>query len=160
MAVELSGSKPKIRTACLVSTATHIWHFFQNTQRLVKKKNHSTHCPILDQMTSYSTVTTSDITGKTFDVCLRYLDKAHSNGAHLGKLVDHFKAVVDRLGEQLGKQLVVEYLQAAATRDFTDGGRVETVLVVTVPTLDKNAAVTQAFCVHLSAHIVKMDSYE
>lgn len=91
--------------------------------------------------------------------CLHYLNKTHSDGAHLSQLVDHLKAVVDRLGEQLGKQLVVEYLQAAPTGDFADGGGVKAVLVVAVPTLHENAAVTQAFRIHLSAHIVEMHAY-
>ncbi len=85
-----------------------------------------------------------------------YLDKAHPDGAHLGKFIHHLEAVIDRLWQQLGKQLVVEDLQAASTRDLTDGGGMETVLVVTVPTLDENTAVTQTLCVHLPSDVIQV----
>ena len=36
-------------------------------------------------------------------------DKAHTDGAHPGELVDSFEALVDRLSQQGCKFLVVEY---------------------------------------------------
>lgn len=85
-----------------------------------------------------------------------YLDEAHSDGAHLGELVDDLEAVVNRLGEELGEQLVVKDLEAAAAGDLTHGGGVEAVLEITVTTLDKDTAVTQALCVHLATYIVQV----
>lgn len=66
--------------------------------------------------------------------------------------------MVDGLSEQLSKQLVVEDLQAAATGDLTDSGRVEAMLEVTVPALDEDAAVTQALSIHLPAHVVQVQT--
>lgn len=85
-----------------------------------------------------------------------YLDKAHSNGAHLSQLINSLKAVVDRLSQKLGKLLVVENLQAASTGDLTNGGGVEAVVVITVPTLDKNTGVAEALCIHLPSYVVEM----
>ena len=86
----------------------------------------------------------------------QYLDKAHADGAHLGELIDDLKAVVDRLGEELGKQLVVEDLEAAAAGDLTHSGGVETMLEITVAALDEDTAVAQTLCIHLAAHIVQV----
>ena len=88
-----------------------------------------------------------------------YLDEAHADGAHLGQLVDSLKPVVDGLGQQLSKLLVVKDLEAAAAGDLTDGGGVEAMVVVTVPTLDEDAAVTQTFSIHFTTHIVQVDSW-
>lgn len=85
-----------------------------------------------------------------------YLNEAHADGTHLSELIDDLKAVVNRLGEELGKQLVVKDLEAAAAGDFTHSGGVEAVLEVTVPALDEDAAVAQALGVHLAAYIVKV----
>lgn len=85
-----------------------------------------------------------------------YLDKAHSDGAHLSELVHHLKAMVDWLRQQLGKQLVVEDLEAAATGDFTHGGGMEAMLVVAVATLYEDAAVTQALSIHLTPYIIQV----
>lgn len=87
---------------------------------------------------------------------LRYLDKAHADGAHLGELIDDLKAVVNRLGEELGKELVVEDLEAAAAGDLADGGGMEAMLEVAVTALDKYAAVAKALCVDLTAHVVQV----
>lgn len=88
-----------------------------------------------------------------------YLDEAHPNGTHLGKLIDGLKAVVDWLGQKLSKLLVVENLEATSTGDLADSGGVEAVVVITVTALDKNAGVTEALCVHLPAHIVQVHSW-
>lgn len=88
-----------------------------------------------------------------------YLDKTHPDGAHLGEFIHHLKAVIYRLRQQLGKQLVVEDLEAASTRDLADGGGVEAVLVVTVPTLNENTAVAQTLCVHLASDVIQVHTY-
>ncbi|KAG9351786.1 hypothetical protein JZ751_023037 [Albula glossodonta] len=75
-------------------------------------------------------------------------------------LVNHLEAMIDRLREQLGKQLVVEDLEAAAAGDLADGGGVEAMLVVAVSALDEDAAVTQALGVHLSPHVVQVHTCE
>lgn len=67
--------------------------------------------------------------------------------------------MVDRLCQELGKLLIVEYFEAAATGDLADSGGVETVVIVAVATLNEDAAVTQTFSIHLSTYIVKMDSF-
>lgn len=67
---------------------------------------------------------------------------------------------MDRLGKQLSEQLVVEDLEAAAAGDLADGGRVKAVLIVAVPALHKDAAVTHALGVNLSPNVVQMHAYE
>lgn len=64
--------------------------------------------------------------------------------------------MVNRLGEELGEELVVEDLEAAAAGDLADGGGVEAMLEVAVTALDKYAAVAKALCVDLTAHIVQV----
>ena len=81
------------------------------------------------------------------------LHKAHANGAHLGQLVDGLKALVDREGQQLGKLLVVEDLEAAARRNLAHRGRVEAMGVVALPTLDKYGPIAEALCKHLPSHV-------
>ena len=46
------------------------------------------------------------------------LDKRHPDGAHLGQLVHGLEPVVDGLGEQGGKLLVVEDLEATTRWDL------------------------------------------
>ena len=89
-----------------------------------------------------------------------YLDKTHPDGAHLGQLVDDFKSVVHRLGEQLSEQLVVEDLEAAAAGDLADGGWVEAVLIVAVPALHEDAAVTHTLGIDLSPNVVQVHAWE
>lgn len=85
-----------------------------------------------------------------------YLYKAHADGTHLCELVHDLEAVVNRLGEELGKQLVVKDLEAAAAGDLAHGGGVEAVLEVTVAALDEDAAVAQTLRVHLAAYVVQV----
>lgn len=66
--------------------------------------------------------------------------------------------MIDWLGKQLGKELVVEDLEAAATGDLTDSGWVETMLIVTIAALHENTAVTDTFSIHFSTNIIKMDT--
>lgn len=87
-----------------------------------------------------------------------YFNKAHSNSTHLGQLIHHFKAMIDWLGKQLGEELVVEDLQAAATGDLADRGWVKTMLVVTVAALHKNTAVTDTFGINLPTDVVKVNT--
>lgn len=87
-----------------------------------------------------------------------YLNKAHTDGAHLGKLINSLKAVVNRLGQQFSKFLVVENLQATGTGNFTHSCGMEAVVVVTVTTLDEDTAVTQTFCIHLTTNVIQMDT--
>lgn len=97
----------------------------------------------------------TDTAGLTF-VRMWYLDEAHADGAHLGEFVHHLEAVVDRLGEELGEQLVVEDLEAASAGDLAHCGGVEAMLKIAVAALDKDAAVAQTLCVHLPAHVVQV----
>jgi len=87
------------------------------------------------------------------------LHEGHADGAHLGELVHGLEPVVDGLGQQRGELLVVEDLQAAAGRDLADGGRVEAVVVVAVPGLDKDGRVGETLGVHLASDVVKMDTF-
>lgn len=87
-----------------------------------------------------------------------YFNKAHSNSTHLGQLIHHFKTVIDWLGKQLGKELVVEDFEATATGNLADSGWVETMLVVTVAALHKNTAVTDTFSINLPTDVVKMNT--
>lgn len=87
-----------------------------------------------------------------------YLDKAHADGTHLRELVNSLEAVVDGLRQQLGKLLVVENLQAAAAGNLTHSRGMKAVVVVTVTTLDEDAAVAQAFCVHLAPDVIQVDT--
>lgn len=86
----------------------------------------------------------------------QYLHEAHADGAHLCEFIDDLKAVVDGLGEELGEQLVVKYLEAAAAGNFADGGGMKAMLEVAVAALDEDAAVTEALRVHLPAHIIQV----
>lgn len=85
-----------------------------------------------------------------------HLNKAHSNGAHLGKLIDCLKAMIDWLSQKLSKLLVVENLKTTSTGDLADSGRMETVVVITVAALDKNAGVTETLCIYLPSHVVQV----
>jgi hypothetical protein len=88
------------------------------------------------------------------------LDEAHPYCTHLGEFIYSFKTMVDRLAEQGGKLLVVEDLQAAAWRNFADGGGMKSVVVIAVTTLDKYTRVTQTLCKHLSSHVIQVYTYK
>lgn len=64
--------------------------------------------------------------------------------------------MVDRLSQELSKLLVVENLETASTGDLTNSGGVKAMVVITVPTLDKNTGVTKALCIDLPSYIVQM----
>lgn len=92
-------------------------------------------------------------------LCSPALDKTHANGAHFGELIHSLKPMVDRLSQKLGKLLIVENLEAAATGDLTDSGGVEAMVEVAVPALHKDAAVTKALGIHLPTNVVQMDTF-
>lgn len=68
--------------------------------------------------------------------------------------------MVHGLSQQLREELVVEDLEAAATRNLADSGRVEAVLVVAVPALHEDAAVAHALGVDLTPDVVQVDACE
>lgn len=68
--------------------------------------------------------------------------------------------MVDGLGQQLSKLLVVENLQAAAAGNLTHSCGMEAMVVVAVTTLDEDTAVTQTLCVHLPTDIIQMNTCE
>lgn len=68
--------------------------------------------------------------------------------------------MVNWLGKQLSEELVVENLQAASTGDFADSGWVETMLIVTVAALYKNAAVAHTLCIYLSPNIIQVNTFK
>jgi len=86
------------------------------------------------------------------------LHKAQAYRTHLGELKRGLVSLRDGLGEQVSKVLIVEDTQAAARRNLTHGGRVKAVILITVTTLDKNARVAQALCIHLTTHVVQMQA--
>ena len=87
------------------------------------------------------------------------LHKAHSNRAHLCELVHRLETLVDGHGEELGKLLVVEYLEAATRRDLADGSRVERVRMIALPALDEDCIVTQTLSKNLSPNIEEVNSF-
>lgn len=66
--------------------------------------------------------------------------------------------MVHRLCQYLSKLLVVENFHATPTGDLADSGGMKPMMVVAVPTLHKDAAVTQAFDIHFSSNIVQVDN--
>lgn len=99
-------------------------------------------------------------TGYILSVVLRSpaLDKTHSNGTHLGELIHSLKPMVDWLSQELSKLLIVKNFEAAAAGNLTDGGGVEAMVKVAVPTLNKDAAVTKTLGIHLPTNVVQMDT--
>lgn len=66
--------------------------------------------------------------------------------------------MVDRLSQKLCKLLIVKNFEAAAAGNLTDSGRMKAVMKVAVPTLYKDAAITETLCIHLSTNIVQMNT--
>lgn len=64
--------------------------------------------------------------------------------------------MVDRLSQKLCKLLVVENLETTSTGDLTNSGGVKAMVVITVPTLDKNTSVTEALGIDFTSYIVQM----
>ena len=86
-----------------------------------------------------------------------HLHETHSNSAHFGEFIHDLKTMVHRLCQYLSKLLVVENFQAG---DLADSGGMKPINVVSVPTLHKDAAVTQALSIHFSSNIVQVDASE
>lgn len=86
------------------------------------------------------------------------LHEGHPDRAHLRQLVHGLEPEVDGLGEEGGELLVVEDLEAAAGRDFTDCGGVKPVVVVAVSRLHEDGRVAEALRVHLPTHVVEVDA--
>ena len=84
--------------------------------------------------------------------------KTNSNGAHLCKLVDGFKSLIDSLSKQLGKDLITEDFQTTAWRDLTNSSWMKLMRVVTVSALDKDGSITKTLCKYLSTDIKEVDS--
>lgn len=78
----------------------------------------------------------------TMILCTPALNKAHPDSAHFCQFIHRLETMVYRLGQQLSKLLVVEDLQAASAGYFTDSCWMESMMIVAVATLNKNAAVT------------------
>ena len=68
--------------------------------------------------------------------------------------------MVDGLAQQGSKLLVVEDLEWTARGNLAHSGRVESMVVVAVTTLDKDAAVAQAFSKYLSTNIVQVHTWK
>lgn len=86
-------------------------------------------------------------------------DEAHPYRTMFGELVHSFVAVIDALRKQLSEFLIVEYLERTLGRDLTHGGRMESVMEVTVPTLNEHGGVTEALCEHLAANVVEVHAF-
>lgn len=86
-------------------------------------------------------------------------NKAHTNCAHFCELVDSFKALIHTLCQELGKFLVVEDFQAASRGNLAHCGRMKTVRVIAIATLDKNSTITQALSKNLSSNVKQVHSF-
>lgn len=64
--------------------------------------------------------------------------------------------MVNRLGEELGEQLVVKNLEAAAAGDLAHRGGVKAVLEITIAALDEDTAVAQTLCVDFPSYIIQV----
>lgn len=64
--------------------------------------------------------------------------------------------MVNRLGEELGEQLVVKNLEAAAAGDLAHRGGVKAVLEITIAALDEDTAVAQTLCVDFPSDIIQV----
>ena len=94
----------------------------------------------------------------TMILCTPALHKAHANGTHFGELKDGLKSLVDALGKELSKILIVEYLERAAWRNLTNSSWMEVMRVVAVTTLHKYGPITEALSKHLTTYVKEMHS--
>lgn len=85
-------------------------------------------------------------------------DETQTHNAHLRKLKYSFKSLTDRLIKQICEFLIIEDSEAAARRDFADGRRMESMVIVTIATLDKDATFAQALGKYLTSDIIQMNS--
>jgi hypothetical protein len=75
-------------------------------------------------------------------LCTPTLHKAHPDRTHFGQLVHCLESMVDRLSKKSGKLLVIENLEAAAGRNLTHRGGMESMVVVTVSRLHEYSRIT------------------
>ena len=86
-------------------------------------------------------------------------NKAHANRAHLCELKNSFKSLINTLGQQLGKVLVVEDLQRTSWRYLADGSRMKMMRVIAVTTLDKDGSIAKTLGKHLSSNVEQVDTF-
>lgn len=91
-------------------------------------------------------------------LCTPTLYKAHPDRTHFGQLVDCLESMVDRLSKKSGKLLVIENLEAAAGRNLTHRGGMESMVVVTVSRLHEYSRITEALCIDLASHIIQVNA--
>ena len=54
--------------------------------------------------------------------------------------------------------MIVEDFEGALRRYLTHGGRMESVMEITVPTLHEDGGVTETLCEHFTAHVIEVYS--
>jgi len=91
-------------------------------------------------------------------LCTPTLYKAHPDRTHFGQLVHCLESMVDRLSKKSGKLLVIENLEAAAGRNLTHRGGMESMVVVTVSRLHEYSRITEALCIDLASHIIQVNT--
>lgn len=87
------------------------------------------------------------------------LDEAHSDCAHLGKLVNGFEAMVNGLGQKLGELLIVEDLERTSGWNLANSAQVESMVVIAVPTLNENGRIGAILGIDLSANVDQVDTF-
>ena len=87
------------------------------------------------------------------------LDETQTNWTHLHQLKHSLKIIVDWLWKQLCKFLVVENFQCTSWWNLANCGRVKPMAVVTIPALNKNGRITQAFSINFSTNIIQMNAF-
>ena len=73
-------------------------------------------------------------------------------------LATSFSLLSQVIRSYLCKFLVIEDLERASRRDFTDSGGVEAVVIIAVTRLDEYGRIWQTLGVHFTANIVKMNT--
>jgi hypothetical protein len=91
-------------------------------------------------------------------LCSPALHKWHPYGAHLCKFVDSLKAMVDTLGEELRKFLVVEDFEWTSRRNFTNSTWMKTMVMITVPRLHKNSTVRFVLGIHFPTNVKQLNT--
>ena len=77
-----------------------------------------------------------------------------------GQMNERITEEVMTMDYYLREFLIVEYLERASWRDFADGRRVETVVVIAIARLDKDGRIRETLCVHLSPDVVEMHAWK
>ena len=84
--------------------------------------------------------------------------KAHVNGTHLDKVEDMIKSIVDTLGKEFSKFLIVEDLESTAWWNFTHSSWMKSMEVIAVTAMDKYGPITDALGKHLTPYVQKHDT--